>query len=240
MTKSRIAIVFAILALGLSAYLAVRVATLRKENRTLQKQVESMAQRAEEPARTEDVSSSRDAVSLSEKQMSELLRLRGEVGLLREELRKNKSEVETLRSAAAKSANVPIIPAATGAAGESFLKESWTFAGYATPEAALQTWSWAVLKGDSGVALESLAPEMEQAMAEHFKGKTDSELAAEGQKSAEKIIGYEILGREDVSDHEAILEIRVNQHNKAGPGRPQKMKFLTINGQWKVAGPAGG
>lgn len=238
MAKNKLLITGVVLAVGMAVFLATQLGKLRDENKLLQKRIEQLAQQnAEIEALLKNVSTQNDSQSLSDKQMSELLRLRSEVGVLREEKRRDKSEIEKLRKAAATPPVATPVATAARDSGEILRKESWVFAGYATPEAAMESWTWSMFKGESKIALDSLAPEMREMWVKQFEGKSDSQIAADAANEAQKIIGYRILSRKEVSENETNLEIQMSQRNKAGPGKPQKIRFLKINGEWKVAGP---
>src|SRR5579859_1714508 len=100
---------------------------------------------------------------LTREEFSELLRLRGEVGQLRQKV----AEIEKLRAAnqqllAAKSGKkTPNDPAsASGRNGVEFwAKDQLAFAGYGSPEAALKTAFWAMNSGDMKAMLASMTPE---------------------------------------------------------------------------------
>src|SRR5439155_3866208 len=86
--------------------------------------------------------------------LSELLKLRGEVGDLRlqtNDLGRLQSENQRLKSSLATVStnpeNVTLAP-----------KESWAFVGYAEPESAFQSAFWAMNQGDAKTLLASLAP----------------------------------------------------------------------------------
>jgi hypothetical protein len=108
------------------------------------------------------VAQTETANPLGQDQLSELLRLRGEVGQLRQQasdLKKLQAENRRLRTAATAR------PGEGGAADSNveelniqLPKASWAFAGYGTPEAALQTMMWARREGDSKSVQASLTP----------------------------------------------------------------------------------
>ncbi len=61
-------------------------------------------------------------------------------------------------------------------------KESWAFAGYGSPEAALESFAWSMAKGDVNTWLQSMAPEVRQQVAKQFEGKTQEEISAVAQQ----------------------------------------------------------
>ncbi len=162
---------------------------------------------------------------------TELLRLRGEVGVLRKQVSEQVSlKQENFRLRTADSiAQKNQLPQAPVGGQTNFSKESWAFAGYATPEAALQTWTWAMSKGDKQTMLASLVPD------ERIKWEKDlahEDIAGEGAK----ILGYQVVNQEIRSDSEVDLTISWRVRN----GRTNKMKWTIqkLEGDWKIVGPA--
>src|SRR5262249_6386238 len=124
----------------------------RQENRSLIEQNEQLAALPIENQRL--LSLLAQASNFQEaptNQDRELLKLRGEVGVLRQqanELRKLQAENQRLRfRLATNDSAVPTAP-----------KDSWAFLGYADPEAAFQSAFWSMNQGDSAALLGSLAP----------------------------------------------------------------------------------
>ena len=54
-------------------------------------------------------------------------------------------------------------------------KASWAFVGYASPDSALESWTWAFSKGDRKVMLQSLTPEAQKEWQKQFAGMTDEQ-----------------------------------------------------------------
>src|SRR6516162_7861497 len=84
-------------------------------------------------------------------------------------------------------------------------KTVWANVGYASPDAALETWTWALSKGDKKVMLQSLTPEAQKEWHEELAGMTDEQIKAKSAKGAAKQSGYTIRQREVVSGEEVIL-----------------------------------
>lgn len=173
------------------------------------------------------------------KEKSELLRLRGEVGVLRREaseLANLKKENVRIRSGGL--SNLPDKQAIqTHPAGQTnFPQESWAFVGYATPEAALQSWTWAMSKGDRQNMLGSLVPEARKEWEKMFAKQSDEALAVEGARGTKNITGFTIIAREDRSDAEVDVTISTGITN--GTSRPMKMTVQKIDNEWKIVGPS--
>ena len=112
-------------------------ARLREHNRALQQQVEQLARQAE--GQSNLVTEADAGGSLPEEQFRELLRLRGEVGLLRQqkaEWEKLRAENRYLRSAATSQGS----GTASQPQKDYLPKESLAFAGYADPDSAMHSY----------------------------------------------------------------------------------------------------
>jgi hypothetical protein len=136
--------------------------TLRQKISSLQTQLDQLNQQRIKQEQFSDLLAQTGS-PLPSDQMRELLRLRGEVGLLRKqtnELHKLQVENRQLRSdqVSGKSQRQPSL-----AAGDSVPVESLAFAGYDTPEAAFQSTLSAEAKGDFKTFLEGFTPERRQA-----------------------------------------------------------------------------
>lgn len=184
------------------------------------------------------------------RERAELLRLRGEVG----RLRAAEQELARLRAAtlpAGKTASAPAASAVT-----ELPKESWTDAGFATPQAALQTRGWAVLNANRERFKESVlitdgAKKLLEAMLEGMiVGSPDPEQArkqirenglsledgilfpmiAEHQQKG--YAGYRVLSQQSPSASETIYEVETAM--ASGKAKTETLKFRQINGDWKV------
>jgi hypothetical protein len=200
-------------------------AALLEENRALKKQIE---QSTGLQTGTENVSNPvprPDNRLLSAGQFHELLRLRAEVT----SLRKQKKDLEKIKSEAAASplANQDKPPLATSPA---YLpKESWSFRGYATPDAAFQSAWWAGSTGDSNALLSSLSQDRKRELAE--TGMTESQMAATMMEEMTKVKGFQILQTEILADDEVSLTISFDGTDKLHHATLKKSE-----GAWKLAG----
>ncbi len=110
-------------------------------------------------------------------------------------------------------------------------KASWAFVGYASPDAALETWTWAFSKGDKKVMLQSLTPEGQKGWQKMVARMTDDQWKAQVAQIA-KIPGYTIRKREMVSNEEVVLHIGFS-----GSDEVQQFDMKKIGSEWKLAGP---
>ncbi len=162
MTKIRLAAVSAAVIAGLTTPLVIQHQSrvrLRQQHQALQQQADQLA--AENLRLSNLVAGAKDAQSLTADQLQELLRLRGEVGRLRNQLREAEQASQESRQLRA-SAKPPADASARDSSAQPAQRvprESWAFAGYATPEAALQTMVWAWSNHDMETLLASFSPE---------------------------------------------------------------------------------
>ena len=113
-----------------------------------------------------------------------------------------------------------------------FPKASWAFVGYASPDSALESWTWALATGDKKVMLQSLTLEAKKEWQKELAGMTDDQIKTKSTKDSAKQLGYTIHTREVVSDVEVVLHISM-----IGSDQVMGMDVKKIGSEWKVAGP---
>lgn len=196
----------------------------------LQQQMDTVAQFQRDNDRLSKLIAQATNKSLSDEQFRELLRLRGEVGQLRNQqsdLEKLRTENRQLRAAQnAHTASLGSTPQ------DYFPKESWSFAGYADPESTLQSSIWAMSKGDVRTLLAGIFPEEVARMEKEFEGKSQDEIAAAIRSDTENMKGFRILKKEAVSDDETLLTVFNDGKDEAAV-----IRFVRIGNDWKMAGP---
>ena len=212
-----------------------RTATrLRAENDALQAQLETtqIARTAvsdETPARGAELQKLRSEVQ-------ELVRLRGEVTRLRlanketEQLRAENKRLQQLSNAAPTPGAPPATPAVAEPANH-FPRESWTFAGYATPEAALVSAIWSMQQGNPNQYFESLTPEEQARIAKTWEGKSQEEIATKHKNDTSQITGFRILRSDGGLDDEAVVSVFIE-----GVNREDKVRMQRVGEQWKFGG----
>lgn len=236
MTKLKLGIVTIVIA-GMATLLAVQhhaQVKLHEEYGALRDRVDQLSGLAVENNRLSNLVAHANS-SLANDQLKELLRLRSEVGLLRRqtnELAKLREENRQLRATLAVgeallSTNSPPMTPPENI----FPKESWAFAGYATPEAALQSFTWAMSTGDVRTFQASMSPDGQQQLAGKYEGKSDAEIAASMVSDMDKTSGYRILGKDVASESEVTLTIYID-----GEATQARIKMQKIGNDWKFAG----
>ncbi len=107
------------------------------------------------------------------------------------------------------------------------------FAGYDSPDSALESWIWACFQGDKTNMLQSLTPEEQEDYKHAFDGKTDAQIKDVASKIGSQFSGYTIQKMDIVSDTHVILN-----YTFAGSDLLLKMVINKIGNEWKVAGPS--
>jgi len=163
----------------------------------------------------------------------EVHKLRNEVSQLRAERR----ESEKLR---AENQRLKTPPRARDSSGdqsaqqpEYFARENWIFAGYATPESALQSSLWAMREGDWKTLQASSTAE---GWAQIGKGASNEEFAAKMEEELKRKVrgtaGFRILERKAISEDEIVLRIHANGEGRSSGD--QNILLKRLNDEWKV------
>ncbi|HTD66701.1 MAG TPA: hypothetical protein VK846_09255 [Candidatus Limnocylindria bacterium] len=210
---------------------------LQAENEALRAEVAELKARAEADAQA----NSGRAAELKHLQSDaqDAARLRGEVTQLRsstkdgERLRAENQQLKTenqkLRGTAA-AADTPPEPA-PAATPDVFPRESWTFAGYTSPEAALVSAIWSMQQGNPKQYFESLTPEEQLRMTKTWEGKSPEEIAAKHQNDTAKITGMRVLNQQVISPDEVQMNIFID-----GVDRAEKVSLKKVGNDWKFGG----
>jgi len=228
MTKLKLASSAVLVAIVVTIFLLQHQAQmkLREENASLREQfgrfdaTDSQNQPVSNPVKE-------GIAALSKEQLQELLRLRGEVGVLRSQQKELQTmQAENRQLLLARNQGQP------PAIQDSFPKETWAFAGYADPESAFKTLIWAMSKGDLRTILAGVSPEEAAKIAKDFEGKSESEIAA---TTMGEITGFRIIKKQAISDDEVVLTL-------FGDGKEEtiKLKFKRFGTEWKMSGEAHG
>jgi RNA polymerase sigma factor (sigma-70 family) len=220
-------------ALGAGIYEVHQAAAMRDEVQTLREQQAPLSEQLQQLTRERDEATNRlarlsDASQAGKSNSAELLRLRGEVGLLRQRTNDLGRQLQAARGASP----APGLPAQT-----SFPRGSWAFAGYGTPEAAYQSVLWAKGNGDVNAFLAGQSPESKQALENNYiHGKSDEEKSAFLSNSFTNITGYHVLNEIPIAEDQVMLQVQVDM---AGGAQQQKFYDIAvmkrIDGEWKSA-----
>lgn len=214
---------------------------LREENESLQQQLERMAQLEADNERLSKLVAQAN-IALPNAQFTELLKLRGEVGLLRQQtnglqaLREQNQQLQTALASKnnpqnLQTTNLPpkALPLAV------YPRAPWSFAGYATPEAAFQSLNWAAANGDLNAFLDGSSPDMQTEFAKQFENRSESQFADEIKNRINQNTEVRIVKKDVHSDSEVVLTISGDAKDPAGNNTSANLVFQKMGGQWKYA-----
>jgi len=208
---------------------------LRAENEALRAELQILK---DQQASAETVSVARDQeLQRLRVDAQEVIRLRGEVSQLRsgaKEVEKLRGENQQLRAENQQFRTTSVATAAAPASSagkELFTKESWNFAGYASPEAALVSAIWSMKEGNPKTYLDSLSLEEQARMAKVWENKTEAEIAAKHQADVSTISAFRILEQQIVNDNEVQMNVYIE-----GVGRMEKVSMKRMGNDWKFGG----
>jgi hypothetical protein len=159
----------------------------------------------------------------------ELLRLRGEIGLLerrKRELGSVHAENERLRTQlATKGTNAP-----TGIAlPPGYLRKTEAkFVGYNTPEDTVQSMLWAIQNRDAPGFMQAFNPEMAKQFADRI---SRSGSADEFFKEADVLPGFHIIDKAPGADGTMVLTVEILPGDTA---HSEKLTFKQLDGRWKL------
>ena len=212
-----------------------RVALVAADNEQLQLKIESLEIEADSSSALVEV-----AKGQAEKlrtQTAELMRLRNEVTQLRNESKnaenlnsenqRLKAELASAKSTAQNQQSSPT----TTPRSDHFPRDSWGFAGYSSPEAALVSAIWSMKEGNPRSYLDSLAPSEQQRMAQVWQNKSEGELAEKHKNDVASISGIRVVNRENVSPGEVVMNVLLE-----GPNRVERIRMNQVGQDWKFGG----
>jgi hypothetical protein len=161
----------------------------------------------------------------------ELLRLRNEAGLLRQQT----NNLAKTQSAAIQQPSPNAMPE-NNPEHELIPREKYEFAGFAEPKAAAKSMLWAFSQGDLQLLLSCVSPAQQSELQKVFSGKTEDEIrnALLNDNDNRRVTGYRITNQLEVSDNEVVLSIF-----QEGRNREKKMRLVRIGDEWKFAGNPG-
>ena len=221
MTKLKLSLLGAVVAAGVATPLVIQHQSgikLRQENLVLQQQVDEQSGLAAENKRLTGLLEAANRLQAAPKPSSELLRLRGQIGVLQQQ---NQELSRQLAQRTAPNQADGFEPST-----------SWTDSGTATPEAAANTFAWAVKTENTNRLAEVLiVPEEVGTNAAEFLGAMSLILQpALAQIKASRLVS---------TDKPAPEEVTYLFQNQLADGSTQ-MSSLTlkqIDGNWKVKLP---
>jgi RNA polymerase sigma factor (sigma-70 family) len=110
------------------------------------------------------------------------------------------------------------------------------FAGYATPENAVQSMIWATSIGDLEKLGAGVTPEEMERVNNQMSGKSAEEIRQSGIAWANALIGYKITQKDIISDDEVHLHIHATPSPDALHNGKGVLLMRKIGNEWKFAG----
>jgi len=221
--------------LGLGLWLAVEhEARVRvdREHSMLAQQVEQMSQLVAKNRELADLADKTNGTRPApDGQSLELLRLRGQVGVLREQCK----ELEKVRTdnhqahAMLASGTVP----QEVATADYWPKDSWSFTGYGSPDAALQSSLWAANNGDLKALLASATGDLRKMVEADLAGKSPEEASIRAMDEVMNLKSVRVLNREAQGDDEAVLTVALEDRAET---QTVKMLMKKVGNEWKISG----
>lgn len=160
-----------------------------------------------------------------------------EIERLLRQVATQKSEINRLQN---QIGNVPEIPGMESVPF-SFLtisvpKNEWCFAGYNSPEAAVQSMLWGTLNKDVQTIRSSLTPdEQSRRLKKEWNGKNDSEIGEDGARRLENATGFQILKQQTSAADSIHYTVLVD--GLPHPEQPLWLDVKKIGNEWKCDGP---
>ena len=232
MAKLRL-IIFAVLIITLAVLLEIQYEAhrqLRGQSDSLQAQFKRIEELEAENVRLSNLVA-RANTPLAETQLAELQSLREQVEFLRHrtnEIATLRAEISSLRSALS-DAGKPTADAPPDVPAEDIHpRDTWAFAGYDTPENAIESLMWAVSEGDADSYMAGLAPDLFDQMQGEL---VDGSFAEDGPFEMGNITGYRIVDRDMISDNEVTVTLYMDGENQIMPIVLDK----TDDGSWAIA-----
>jgi hypothetical protein len=229
-------IIFATAILGSAIWLAVEhQARLRvnREHTALAQQEGQMSQLLAKNRQLTDLAGKASPTRPAPDQQSlELLRLRGQVGVLRDQCKDLENVRSENRAAHAGLANKGTNSVATA---DYWPRDSWSFTGYGSPDAALQTSLWAANNGDLKALMASTTGDLRKIVEADLSGKSPEEASI---KAMDEVINFKsvrVLNRETQADDTAVLTVAIEDKAET---ETVKMLLKKVGNEWKIAGPA--
>jgi len=227
--KAMTAIVGAAVVAGTGTYFVKQREVNRMHDENQKLMTRQVALTADAQAAQAEAQSSKAEIEKLRKDANDVLRLRGEVAQLR------RQQAETQRTAQRPAPSQAAPSPAQENPSTSFTKEQMAFAGYATPEAALQTIVWATMSNNLGREQieEGLSPTLLK------DREAYSVFERNRQQSQAAFKSVDLLAKKTLADDKVEFKVTLNVDGPhGGQSSPPVMvlPLVRIDNQWKLAG----
>ena len=210
---------------------------LGEENKALQQQLGQMAGVVAENERLSNlvVQASRSQ-SLPDEQLKELLRLRGEMGVLRHQCKELESlSKENLAARAALESSLKTQNAGAGGAAATtnyWPRDSWAFAGYASPDAALQSFIWARMNGDLKALRVGTTGEAQKELEQDLARKSEGEVSLKAMADSINLKSVRMHHRSAEADDTVVIQAGYEDGNITYAA---KLLMKKVGNEWKLS-----
>jgi hypothetical protein len=206
------------------------ISKLREQNAEVRQQLEAAPKN---PSAMPSTADDEEVQNLTEA-TRDLPKLRNEVRQLRQqkpELERLRNENVRLAAQIASSTNRPKLAEMEGYVP----KEKWTLAGFATPEATVQSFFWAIANQDISSVVQCMAPKMKQQFEREFAGKSIEEqqkALADGMAAFGRMSGFRVAETQHVSENKVMIAIQA-----AAGGHLMRLPLERVGNEWKLNEP---
>lgn len=226
---------------GLATGLALEHQTrleLREEQQAMQQQLDRVTDLLAENERQANLlATAKPAPSLASDPSAELLRLRAELGVLRQLTNELEgARDENTQAHAALDRYLASEAAPKVATADFWPRDSWSFAGFASPDDALRSSLWASDNGNLKALLDSATGEFRQMIEKEFEGKSAEEAAMRAMDEVSNLKSVQVLNRDFQSDDTAVLTAEFEDGDRT---HTTKLLLKKVGNEWKLAGMNG-
>jgi hypothetical protein len=225
-------------AIALAIWLAAEHESYRKANdeyQALQAKFARITQPAA-PKETAPVTQPGSSEALTAAESLELLRLRGEIGLLCPQvanLESIRNENHQARAALDGTLKDPAAATASAAATADYWPhDSWAFKGYTSPEAALQTILWAANNGDVKTLAASTHADIQKMIQGDLEGKKQDEASIKVMDEVFNLKSVHVLNREFKDPDTAIITAEFEGRDET---TTETLLLKKVGDEWKLA-----
>ena len=204
---------------------------LHGENAALTRQIAQLE--ADNESLSNRLARASDAKPLPDEQMNELLKLRGEVGVMRRQLELQQKQVNQQSGHTEKATQ-----SVSHAPGSYISKEQLSDVGYTTPEAALETITWAMMNGTYEQVTQGLSPELLAEESKEAKSREDFETRQKMMSPLFK--GMQIVAEKSLTGDKVELKVKMDADPIPGQTRQQPpfliQPMVKVENEWKLGG----
>jgi len=122
--------------------------------------------------------------------------------------------------------------------GQYLDRKQLAFAGYATPEATLQSMFWAANNGDGDQLFACFSPEAQAAIGKEPNGRKNFDAGVKKSAQAQSIKGLQVTARKVLADDQVELKFKLDFASPPKNGERDKgfaiCSFVKIGSEWKL------